>query len=107
MASKEKLKRQIDNATLGLFSGMQEAVEPKQEVKQDPKQEAVKKQKKMVSFRMDEDQVNQWKAYAEATGQKTEVISSKAFMEYMERHKLTADQQTIFDLKLKLLEARK
>lgn len=100
----KKLQEQVNNATLGLFSGMTETKQEAEQTTEKPEQ--VKKAKKMFSVRMDADRINQWKAYVEATGNTAEAVMDLAITEYMERHKLKAYQQSVYDLKLKLLEAR-
>ena len=112
MAGKKKLQEQALNATEALFAGM--GTETQQEVKESVKtaQEAPQQEtqqqaiKKMFSFRTAGEHVDMWKAYIEATGRKAEDVSDAAIMEYMKRHKLSDEQQEIYDLKLKLIQTR-
>lgn len=56
------------------------------------------KQKKQVfSFRATLDNIADWKAYATATGQTMENVGTAAMNEYLDRHKLTGAEQTIFE----------
>lgn len=56
------------------------------------------KQKKQVfSFRATIEDIASWKAYATATGQTMENVGTAAMNEYLENHKLTGAEQSIFE----------
>lgn len=56
--------------------------------------------KKIFSFRAEVDEVERWKVWADARGLKINELGEKAISEYIENHRLTSDQQQIFDLKM-------
>lgn len=57
-----------------------------------------KPEKKVFSFRADETKVDQWRVQAVARGITVNDLGEKAIDEYIKRHKLTAEQQQLFDL---------
>lgn len=59
-----------------------------------------KKKKKVFSFRAEADQVDSWRVWADAKGMKVDELGEKALREYIERHPLTKDQKTVYELKL-------
>lgn len=56
-----------------------------------------KPKKQVFSFRAALDNIADWKAYATATKQTMETIGTAAMNEYLERHKLTGDEQAAFE----------
>lgn len=63
-----------------------------------PKKEREKINSKQVfSFRASLSDINMWKAYATATGEKTEHIGCMALNEYIKRHKLTGAELAVFE----------
>lgn len=63
--------------------------------------QAVKPEKvkqKVFSFRAEENKVDQWRVQAVARGITVNELGEKAIDEYIKRHKLTEDQQQLFDL---------
>lgn len=63
-----------------------------------PKKEREKISPKQVfSFRATLSDINMWKAYATATGEKTEHIGCMAMNEYIKRHKLTGAELAVFE----------
>lgn len=66
--------------------------------KASPKKEREKISPKQVfSFRATLSDINMWKAYATATGEKTEHIGCMAMNEYIKRHKLTGAELAVFE----------
>lgn len=68
----------------------------------------VKPQKQSFSFRAEKQKIETWKLYADTIG--TDDIGelwSVAIDEYISNHKLSADQQIVYDLKKQALEAQK
>ncbi len=78
------------------------------EEKKTETQANTKPQKQSFSFRADLRKIENWKLYAETIG--TDDIGALwtiAIDEYIENHKLTPDQQTVYDLKKQVLETQK
>ncbi|MCM1181229.1 MAG: hypothetical protein NC347_13295 [Clostridium sp.] len=81
----------------------QTAPEPSQPIENTPKEEKAEekpntKQKKQVfSFRATIEDIASWKAYATATGQTMENVGTAAMNEYLENHRLTGAEQSIFE----------
>lgn len=81
----------------------QTAPEPSQAEIPTPKEEKAEekpntKQKKQVfSFRATIEDIASWKAYATATGQTMENVGTAAMNEYLENHRLTGAEQSIFE----------
>ncbi len=68
----------------------------------------IKPQKQSFSFRADLNKIEAWKLYAEAIGAKDiGTLWSAAIDEYISNHKLTEDQQVIYNLKKKIAEMQK
>ena len=57
-----------------------------------------KAKQKVFSFRAEENKVNQWRVQAVARGITVNELGEKAIDEYIKKHKLTEDQQQLFDL---------
>ena len=57
-----------------------------------------KAKQKVFSFRAEENKVDQWRVQAVARGITVNELGEKAIDEYIKRHKLTEDQQQLFDL---------
>lgn len=71
---------------------------PSPKPKSSPKKEKEKISPKQVfSFRASLSDINVWKAYATATGEKTEHIGCMAMNEYIKRHKLTGAELAVFE----------
>ncbi len=86
----------------------QTASEPTQTEETPKKEKAEHKTKKMVmGFRADQDKVEKWKLYAEATGQEIGIMCTAAIDEYTNNHKMTTKQKQIFDIKVNALEAER
>lgn len=67
-----------------------------------------KTQKQSFSFRADINKIEHWKLYADTIGTKDiGTLWSAAIDEYISNHKLTANQQAIYDLKKKAAELAK
>lgn len=67
-----------------------------------------KPQKQSFSFRADQDKIEHWKLYAETVGANDlGTLWTAAIDEYICNHKLTADQQEIYNLKKKAAEMAK
>ena len=105
MATKGKLKEATNNLDM-LFSGAETVQNQPEETKvkktkgKDTKaktKDAVKP-KKVFSFRADGDKVDQWRLQAKARGMKVDQLGEKALEEYIKKHKLTENQQQIYDL---------
>jgi len=56
--------------------------------------------RKVFSFWADVDSQEEWRVYAKAKGMTVSDLGTKALQEYMTRHKLTGNQQQIYDLYL-------
>lgn len=88
--------------------------EPIQTEESTPKEEKAeekpntKPQKQSFSFRADQSKIESWKLYAETIGTKDiGTLWTAAIDEYISNHKLTADQQEIYNLKKKAAEMAK
>lgn len=67
-----------------------------------------KPQKQSFSFRADQSKIENWKLYAETIGTKDiGTLWTAAIDEYISNHKLTPDQQEIYNLKKKAVEMAK
>lgn len=67
-----------------------------------------KPQKQSFSFRADINKIEAWKLYSEAIGAKDiGTLWTAAIDEYISNHKLTEEQQVIYDLKKKIAEMQK
>lgn len=68
----------------------------------------IKPQKQSFSFRADQNKIENWKLYAEAVGTKDiGTLWTTAIDEYISNHKLTENQQEIYNLKKKAAEIQK
>ncbi len=65
-----------------------------------PQRATQKTQKKVFSFRAPADLADSWRVWADAKGLKVDELGEKAISEYIRRHKLTEDQQQIYNLKM-------
>lgn len=65
-----------------------------------PTESPQKTQKKVFSFRSPADLADSWRVWADARGLKVDELGEKAISEYIRRHKLSEDQQTIYDIKM-------
>lgn len=63
--------------------------------------------KAVMGFRAEQEKMEVWKLYADATGQEIGALCTAAIDEYIKRHKLNEDQQQLFNLKKKMLETEK
>lgn len=63
--------------------------------------------KAVMGFRAEIEKMENWKLYASVTGQEIGILCTAAIDEYINRHKLTAEQQQLFNLKKQTLEAEK
>lgn len=59
----------------------------------------MKPQKKVFSFRAEAESADNWRLWADAKGMKVDEMGTAAFTEFIENHPLTADEQTIYELK--------
>lgn len=110
MASKKLDKLKTAGADMDkFFSGASESPtdSPKKTTKrntkrepEEPSEKPQKAQKKVFSFRAKVDQVDSWRVWADAKGMKVDELGEKALIEYIKRHALTEDQQTIYNLKM-------
>lgn len=66
-----------------------------------------KPQKQSFSFRAEQSKIENWKLYAETVGGDIGALWTAAIEEYISNHKLTKDQQAIYDLKKKVAEMQK
>lgn len=90
------------------------ATEPPHPIKSTPEEESrvyvanTKPQKQSFSFRAEQSKIENWKLYAETVGTgDMGTLWTAAIDEYIANHKLTADQQIIYDLKKQALEKQK
>ncbi len=85
------------------------ATKPQEPIESVPMEEKAEEKRVMrvTGFRADVDKINLWRIYAESVGQEIGVMYATAIDEYIKNHKLTADQQTIYDLKKKILEVER
>lgn len=65
-----------------------------------PIEKPQKVQKKVFSFRAEESLVNSWRVWADAKGMKVDELGEKAIVEYIRKHPLTAEQKTVYDIKI-------
>lgn len=65
-----------------------------------PTESPQKTQKKVFSFRAPADLADSWRVWADAKGLKVDELGERAITEYIRRHKLTEDQQQIYNLKM-------
>lgn len=110
MASKKSLTEAGMAATSKFFTVAQE--EPKQsKAKKSASSEEkpvktanTKSQKRVFSFRADEELVKQWRTYAAACpGMKVDDLGALALQEYIESHPLTGSAKKFYEDKLKTL----
>ena len=66
-----------------------------------------KPQKGTMGFRTDTKKIEYWRLYADVTDTELGIMCTSAIDEYVQRHKLTEEQQAIIDIRLKALEAEK
>ncbi len=66
-----------------------------------------KPQKQSFSFRAECRKIESWKLYAETVGGDMGALWSAAIDEYIENHKLTAEQQTVYELKQQVLAVQR
>lgn len=92
----------------------QTAPEPLQPIKSTPEEEKhvyvanAKPQKQSFSFRAEQTKIENWKLYAETVGSSdVGALWTAAIDEYITNHKLTEEQQVIYDLKKKIAEMQK
>ena len=84
-----------------------------QPIKYTPKEEKrvyganTKPQKQSFSFRAEQTKIESWKLYAETVGGDVGMLWTAAIDEYINNHRLTADQQVLYDLKKQVLEKQK
>ena len=105
MATKRKLSEATNNLDM-LFSNAETGQSQPEETKvkktkgntKTAKTEDSVKPKKVFSFRADGDKVDHWRLQAKARGMKVDQLGEKALEEYIRRHKLTENQQKIYDL---------
>lgn len=67
-----------------------------------------KPQKQSFSFRAEQTKIENWKLYAETVGAgDVGALWTAAIDEYITNHKLTEEQQVIYDLKKKIAEMQR
>lgn len=103
MASKKSL--QAAAATAGMFTEATEQEKPK--AKKAPKQEApepeAKREAATFSVKIDKEVLKRWRYYASANGYGDKgKLTEAALVEYMNRHKLSPEQQEKIDLLCKV-----
>ena len=94
------------------LKGIPEEIKNKAHTKQSEEEKGKNKaneklKKAVMGFRAEQEKMEVWKLYADATGQEIGVLCTTAIDEYISRHKLNENQQQHFDLKKKTLEAEK
>lgn len=112
MASKNRLDQAAGESIGGFFSKANESkleqtdnnTERPPKLKKEPTKSTkagekadIKQKKQVFSFRAMLKDIASWKAYATATGQTMENIGTAAMNEYLNRHKLTGAEQTIYE----------
>ncbi len=91
----------------------QTAPEPSQPIKSTLEEEKhvyganTKPQKQSFSFRAEQTKIESWKLYAETIGGDVGTLWTAAIDEYIANHKLTEEQQVIYDLKKKIAEMQR
>lgn len=93
---KERLSKAAGSALDRLVSG----ADLKQGEKEKAPQKAPKTPKRVFSFRAPENEVDEWRTYAEATGQTVDAMAAVALREYVKAHPLTPEQNIIFAYKM-------
>lgn len=63
--------------------------------------------KAVMGFRAEVEKMENWKIYANVTNQEIGALCTTALEEYIAQHKLTPEQQQLFDLKKQTLETEK
>lgn len=109
-ASAEQLEEKIPTQDASQTQKKPEtATKPQEPIESIPMEEKAEEKRVMrvTGFRADVNKINLWRIYAEATGQEIGVMYTTAIDEYISNHKLTTDQQTIYDLKKKILEVER
>ena len=89
---------------------LQIAPEPLQSTSEEEKhiyEANIKPQKQSFSFRAEQSKIENWKLYAETVGGDIGALWTAAIEEYISNHKLTKDQQAIYDLKKKVAGMQK
>lgn len=112
--NEENIKKIAEEITAQDAQKPETAPEPQEPIKSTPAEEKAeekpntKPQKQTFSFRADQSKIENWKAYAEATGQDIGTLWTAAIDEYINSHELTADQKAIYELQKQAAEmARK
>lgn len=95
MASKKSLKAAAD--TSGMFTEAKEQEQPKKE-KQPAAGHEPKRETATFSVKIDSDVLKRWRYYASMDGYGDKgKLTEAALVEYMNRHKLTPEQQAKLD----------
>ncbi len=89
--AKKDLDRAAQKATAGFFSG---DAEPAKKI------EDKKSEKKVFSFRGNQEDVKAWRLYATVTGTKVDDLGTSAMQEYIENHPLKGAEKALFDEKM-------
>lgn len=101
MASKKSLEAAA--ATAGMFSEAKEQEKPKKETRQRKPEPEPKRETATFSVKIDSQVLKRWRYYASANGYGDKgKLTEAAIVEYMNRHKLTPEQQEKIDLLCKV-----
>ena len=97
MASKKSLEAAA--ATSGMFSAAKEEPAEKKTEQQLKPETVVKRETATFSVKIDADVLKKWRIYASIDGEygNKGALTEAALIEYMNRHKLTPEQQKKFD----------
>lgn len=99
MASKKSLAAAA--ATSGMFEKAKEQDKPGKEIKQEPVN--TKKETATFSVKIGADTLKRWRYYASANGYGDKgKLTEAALIEYMNKHKLTPEQQKKLDTLMEL-----
>ena len=107
MATKKSL--QAAAATSGLFTAAKETEQAKPKPKKEPRQQAKrqqatpdpeqKREAATFSVKIDKEVLKRWRYYGEANGYGNKgELTERALTEYMNRHKLTPEQEKKIDI---------
>ena len=100
MATKKNLNEVAAAETAKIFTNKKSTQSKKKNTAVEDHVNA-KTEKKVFSFRGEEDHVKAWRLYATVTGTKVDELGSLAMEEYLANHPLKGAEKALFDEKMK------
>lgn len=99
MTTKKKLNDSAAQATAKLFSGVSQSSNTSENREKSLKN-TTSQNKKVFSFRGNEEDVKAWRLYASISGTKVDDLGSMALNEYLKNHPLVDIEKALFDKKM-------